>query len=171
MQILRAKYHRPQRAKIVGQTADRLFVDRQLALIGRPIIANVTLRLTKCYAPGKKSRSPVMNDLRVANAPERAQSREKINRLQQVGFALGIAPKQQVKPRLKPDLEFPVIPEITKFELGQVHAASWPEPPSRYESKPLKTKQSPHLRHQLKVSHNKASFFIHITLVHNNKKF
>ena len=112
-----------------------------------------------------------MNDLRVANAPERAQRREKINRLQQVGFALGIAPKQQVKPRLKPSLEFTVIPEITKFELGQVHAASWPEPPSRYESKPLKTKQSTNLRHKLKVSHNKACFFIHITLVHNNKKF
>ena len=92
-----------------------------------------------------------MNDLRVANAPERAQRRDKINRLQQVGFALGIAPKQQVKPRLKPSLEFTVIPEITKFELGQVHAASWPEPPSRYESKPLKTKQSPHLRHQLQI--------------------
>jgi len=66
----------------------------------------------------------VPDDLRVADATERAQRGQEVNGLEQVGFALRIAAEQHVKTRLERDVEPPEIPEVTQFELGQVHAGS-----------------------------------------------
>ena len=89
------------------------------------------------------------DDLRVADATERAQRGQEVNGLEQVGFALRIAAEQHVKTRLERDVEPPEIPEVTQFELGQVHAALWVVVARGSSAKPLKTEQRPDFGHQL----------------------
>ena len=55
------------------------------------------------------------NDLRIADAPERAQRGEQINSLEQIGFSLGIEPQEHMKAWFKSDIEPPDISEVTQF--------------------------------------------------------
>jgi hypothetical protein len=54
-----------------------------------------------------------------------------------------------VKSRLECCIELLNIPEVTQFELGQVHAALWAGAAQGSSGKPLKAEQRPDFGHQL----------------------
>ena len=96
------------------------------------------------------------DDLRVADATERAQRGQQVDGLEQVGFALRVAAEQHVKTRLERDVEPPDIPEVTQFEPGQVHAALWMVVARGSSAKPLKTKQRPDFCYDLQFLLNQT---------------
>ena len=68
--IFGAEDHGAQCAEVIGDAADRLFVDGEFALGRRPVMADFALRLAKRQSAGEEGFLPVADDLRVACAPE-----------------------------------------------------------------------------------------------------
>jgi hypothetical protein len=121
--------------------------------------------LAKRKSAGEEGALLVPDDLRVADAPERAQRGQQINGLEQVGFALRVAAEQHVKPRLERGVEPTNIPEVTQFELGQVHAALWAGAGRGSSAKPLKAKQRADLGHDFEVFHHETGRLVDVALI------
>ena len=68
--IFGAEDHGAQCAEVIGDAADRLFVDGEFALRRRPVMADFALRLAKRQSAGEEGFLPVADDLCVACAPE-----------------------------------------------------------------------------------------------------
>jgi hypothetical protein len=61
--------------------------------------------------------------MRAADATKRAERGQEIDRLQNVRLALGVVTEKQVEARRKIDIQPRVIAEVTKSQVGQMHAA------------------------------------------------
>jgi len=57
----------------------------------------------------------------IADAAKRAKRRQQINRFQNIGFALSIVTKKQVKAGRKVCVQAGIIPEVTKTQMSQMH--------------------------------------------------
>ena len=63
----------------------------------------------------------VADHLRAADAAKGAECRQQINRLENVGFALGVVAEQQMKAGRKINVQPRVVAEIAKSKVAQMH--------------------------------------------------
>ena len=65
---------------------------------------------------------PVPDQLRAADAAERAQRGHEINRFENVRFALRVVAEQEMEARRKVGVQPRVIAEVPESQMGQMHA-------------------------------------------------
>jgi hypothetical protein len=99
-----------------------LVVFGQLALGGGPEQFDVMLRLRNDASTDKISFLAMPDHLRAADAAERPQRCQQVNRFENVSFALGVVAEEQVEPRRKIRIHPRVIAEVAKPEMSQMHA-------------------------------------------------
>ena len=121
LQIFRAKDHDPQHAEVIGQFADGSCVEAQFPLRRGPIHFDFVPALADDAGADEVTRLSVPDHLCATDAAKRAQRREEIDCLENVGLALRVEAEQQVKTGREIDVQPRVIAEITKSQMAQMH--------------------------------------------------
>jgi hypothetical protein len=116
LQVLGAEYHCAEDAPEIAQASHGLLVEGQAAFGCGPIDPNVMLDVGDHGGIDEVSTLTFPHEVRTAHASEGAESGDKINGLEQVGLALCVVSKQEMKARRKNRIEPRIIPEITQSQ-------------------------------------------------------
>jgi hypothetical protein len=92
--VFAAKNDGAKCANVVGEFADRLAVERKLALAGGPVDFDFVAGLGNDFGADEVAGLVVANHLRAPNAAKGAEGGEEVDGFEDIGFALGIVAKE-----------------------------------------------------------------------------
>jgi hypothetical protein len=112
LNVFRAKDHAAEDTQKFGHSANGTAINGEVAFPGRPENLYLVIPGVMGFPTDEKSFLPVAKHLRACDSAKGAQSREQINRFENVGFALCVVAQKEVEAGRELDVEPPVVPKI-----------------------------------------------------------
>ena len=112
--VVGAKNDRAEDADEVGEFADGLGIDGELALALGPVDFDFVAGLGNDFGADEVAGLVVANHLGAADAAERSEGREEVNGFENVGFALGVVAEEKMEAGSELEVEARVIAEVAQ---------------------------------------------------------
>ena len=112
--VVRAKYDGAEDADKIGEFANRLRIDGELALTLGPVDFYFVAGLGNDFGADEVAGLIVTNHLGAADAAKRPERGQEVNRFKDIGFALGVVAEEKVKPGSELDVQPRIIAEVAQ---------------------------------------------------------
>jgi len=123
LEVFGAKDDGAEGTKVVGEFADGAGIQRKVFLARGPVELDFTGAGMVDGGPSEEAGLAVADEMGRGDAAEGAKGGEEVERLEEVGFALGVAAEEEVKAGVEGGIEPGVIAKIAEAQLAQMHEA------------------------------------------------
>jgi hypothetical protein len=127
LNILGAKNDRAKNSEKIRKPPHRLGIHRKIPFAWSPIHFDLAAARLLNLAAHEKPGAPVPNHLAAGDAAKRSQRRQKVDRFENIRFALRVISQQQMKTGRELHIQSRVISKIPEPQMAEMHAEVLPE--------------------------------------------